>query len=58
MEPNLQSKVNGGGWVDYWNELLTPIRKLIGYFRLDNCVSLGFLIKLIKFWNLGLNLAI
>ena len=57
MGPNLQSKVNGGGWVDYWDKLLVPIRKLIAYFRLESCANLGFLIKFMKFWNLGLNLA-
>ena len=58
MAPNLQSKVNGGGWVDYWDELLTSIRKLLAYFMLASCANLGFLIKFAKFGNLGLNLAI
>ena len=53
MGPNLQSKVNGGGWVGYWDKLWTSIRKLLAYFRLENCANLGFLVKLIKFGEFG-----
>ena len=30
---------------------------MLAYFRLESCANLGFLVKFIKFWNLGLNLA-
>ena len=33
------------------------IRKLTTYFRLESYANLAFLIKFVKFWNLGLNLA-